>query len=282
MSIEVAQPRHEDFFQRAITAHLPQECFERLKNASVLVAGVGGGSNIAELLARKGVGKFLVADPDIYEPHNIRQRGSLVSTIGRNKAEVTAERLYDVNPYVQVQCIPEGITLANAEWLVRQADVVVDMIDLHAVEEKIAIHSHSRRYGKTVVTTPSAINGGVLWVFAPKGIPFEEFCGFKPGMPLAELAWRILDRMFGHFPEEAPAALYQAAARGERTIPLDAVGVDQASVMAVAAVENILLGRFDRVLFAPRGLHVDTSDPRHFVQVIDRSASFSSDSTGHR
>lgn len=263
-----------DLFARALTAHLPPERFERLRRATVFVAGVGGGSNIAELFVRKGIGSLVLADPDVYEPHNIRQRGCSISSAGRNKVEVIAERLRDINPHVRLRCVPEGVTLENVAELVRGADLVVDMIDLHAVQEKIALYREARRMGKVVLTAPSVINGGVLWVFSPDGISYEEFCGFREGMPLAELAWRILDRFVGQFPDEAPASMYAAAARGERTIPLDAVGVDQASVMLVGAAENLLLGRFDRVFFVPQGLQVDASDPRILARVIDRSADF--------
>ena len=237
--------------------------------ASVLIGGLGGGSNIAELLARKGVGKLIVADPDVFEPHNIRQRGSLSSTWGRGKVEVMSERLLDINPNMEVTPVREGVTMDNVSGLVRRADVVVDMLDFHALKEKVALYQAARAHHKTVVTTPSVVNGAVLYVFPPEGPTFEEFFGYDGRLPLSELALRFLRRLITHYPPEAPEAVYQAAARGERTIPLDAVGVDQASVLAASAVENVLLGRKDRIVMIPRGIQVDVSDPSYLTHVVD-------------
>jgi len=267
-------PGVEDFFQRSLTAHLPPEKFRRLQATTVLMGGCGGGSNIAELLARKGVGRFILSDLDVYEPHNIRQRCSLASTLGVEKVPATAARLKDVQPHVEVEEVREGVTPENAEGLVTRSDVIVDMIDLHALHAKVAIHRAARRQGKYVLTAPSVVNGAMLWVFAPDGPTFEAFTGYEPGAAMHEIASRHLKRMIDRYPEEAPEAMYEAAARGERTIPLDGVGVDQAAVMVAAAVENLVLGRFDRVITVPRGLHVDVSNPAALATIVDRSREF--------
>jgi tRNA threonylcarbamoyladenosine dehydratase len=265
---EAPAPATAEIFQRSLTAHLPLADFARLSSASVLVGGLGGGSNIAELLVRKGVGHLVIADPDVYEFHNVRQRGSLASTWGRSKAEVVCERLRDIHPHVKVIPVPEGVTIRNVRSLVDRVDYVVDMLDFHALPQKVALYRAAREFNKTVVTAPSVVNGAVLYVFSPKGPTFEEFFGYYPKLPPDELALRFLQRLIPHFPPEAPEDLYRAAARGERTIPLDAVGVDQAAVLAVAALENLILGRHERVVKVPRGVQVDVSDPSFMARII--------------
>ncbi len=263
-----------DIFQRSLVAHLPPKTFSLLENASVFIGGLGGGSNIAELLVRKGVGRLTIADLDVFQPHNVRQRGSLSSTWGRSKVDVMTERLLDINPNVSVTPVREGVTVENVADLVRRSTVVVDMLDFHALKEKVALHRAARDLGKTVVTTPSVVNGAVLYVFAPEGPTFEQFFGYEPAVPPGELALRFLRRLITHYPAEAPEEVYQAAARGERTIPLDAVGVDQASVLAAVAVENLILGRRERVVTIPRGIQVDLSDPAYLVRIVDFSRDF--------
>jgi molybdopterin/thiamine biosynthesis adenylyltransferase len=260
-----------EIFQRSLTAHLPGPSFDRLKEASVLVAGLGGGSNIAELLVRKGVGRLVLADLDVYEPHNVRQRGSASNTWGRGKVEVMCERLLQINPHVTTVPAPDGVTVDNVGALTRDADCVVDMLDFHALKEKVALHQAARSRGKTVITAPSVVNGAVLYVFTPEGPSFEEFFRYEPMLAPADLAMRFLDRLIPHVPPEAPEALYRSAARGERTIPLDAVGVDQAAVLVVAAIENLILGRRDRVVAVPRGIQVDVSDPAYLGRIVDFS-----------
>ncbi|HPT12369.1 MAG TPA: ThiF family adenylyltransferase, partial [Bacteroidales bacterium] len=90
---------------------LGEEALLRLKNAHVLVAGLGGvGSWAAEMICRSGVGRMTIIDGDIVSPGNInRQLPALTSTIGRRKAEVMGERLKDINPEIQLRIIPEFI-----------------------------------------------------------------------------------------------------------------------------------------------------------------------------
>lgn len=259
---------------RSISAHLANGAFRKLRETSVLIGGIGGGSNIAELLARKGFGRMVIADPDVYEPHNVRQRGSLSSTWGRPKVEVMRERLLDIDPHLDVDAVPEGVTAENVQELVASCDYVVDMIDFHGLAEKVALHRSARAQGKTVLTAPSVVNGAVLYVFAPRGIAFEEFFNYVEGIPLSELGMRFLKHLIPDFPDEAPRGMYEAAARGERTIPLDAVGVDQAGVLLVGALENLVLGRRDRVMFVPKGIQVDGSDPCRLARIIDFSVEF--------
>jgi hypothetical protein len=263
-----------DIFQRSLTAHLPPEAFDALQRSAVLIAGLGGGSNIAELLVRKGIGRLLIADLDRYEPHNVRQRGSSASTWGRPKSEVMRERLLDINPHADVVAVPEGITFANVDALVARSDYAVDMIDFHGLEEKVALHRSARRAGKLILTAPSIVNGAVLYVFRPGGISFEEFFEYEAGLPMAELGRRFLKRLIPRYAREAPEELYVAAARGERSIPLDAVGVDQAAVLVAGAIENLILGREDRVVVAPRGIQVDVSDPAYLGRIVDFGRDF--------
>ncbi len=92
--------------------------------------------------------------------------------------------------------------------------------------------------------------------------------------PVLELGIRFLKRLIPRFAPEAPESMYQEAARGERTIPLDAVGVDQAAVLCVGAVENLILGRLERVVIVPWGIQVDVSDPTFLGRWLDFSADF--------
>jgi len=269
-----APPASGEIFQRSLTAHLPPRLFDKVNRCSVLIAGMGGGSNIAELLARKGFGRLTIADLDRYEAHNVRQRGSASTTWGRSKVEVMRERLLDINPHVDVSVVPEGVTLENVAALVEGADYVVDMIDFHALREKVALYQAARRARKRVLTAPSIVNGAILYIFSPHGVTFEEFFGYEEGLPPGVLGERMLKRLIPRYAPEAPEELYRAAARGERTIPLDAVGVDQASVLLVAAMENLVLGRNDRVVTVPCGIQVDVSDPSYLARIVDFSREF--------
>ncbi|NKB61873.1 MAG: hypothetical protein GKR95_06955 [Gammaproteobacteria bacterium] len=84
-----------------------------------------------------------------------------------------------------------------------------------------------------------------------------------------------MEHLIPYFPDEAPQSVYTSAAEGKRTIPLDAVGVDQAAVMAVSALINLVAGREDKVVFVPRVMQVDTSNLQIGCKVMDAGCRFS-------
>src|SRR5512141_2515284 len=74
---------------------LGAEPLRTLQNATVAIPGCGGvGGATAILLARTGIGGFVLADPGTFDPPDInRQWAAATSTLGRNKADVYAELL---------------------------------------------------------------------------------------------------------------------------------------------------------------------------------------------
>ncbi|HNL80935.1 MAG TPA: ThiF family adenylyltransferase, partial [Agitococcus sp.] len=88
---------------------LGDEKIERLKNARVFIAGLGGvGSFAAEALARMGVGHLTLVDCDVVAASNVnRQLVALNSTVGQNKADIMAARVRDINPDVQLMVMTD-------------------------------------------------------------------------------------------------------------------------------------------------------------------------------
>ena len=112
---------------------LGEEKLARLKRAHVLVVGLGGvGAYAAEMVARAGVGKMTIADADAVNTTNInRQLVALHSTVGRQKADVLAERLRDINPDIELTVVNRYIRDEETYRLLDAAayDYVVDAID---------------------------------------------------------------------------------------------------------------------------------------------------------
>ena len=106
---------------------------ERLRNANVLVVGLGGvGAYAAEMIARAGVGRMTIADADVVSESNInRQLIALHSTVNRPKTEVMAERLRDINPKIELTIVSRFIKDDETDALLDsdKFDYVVDAID---------------------------------------------------------------------------------------------------------------------------------------------------------
>ena len=112
---------------------LGEEKLEILRRANVLVVGLGGvGAYAAEMIARAGVGSMTIADADTVSATNInRQLIALHSTIGKQKADLVAERLRDINPDIKLNVVNRFIKDDETDILLDGAafDYVVDAID---------------------------------------------------------------------------------------------------------------------------------------------------------
>ncbi len=103
----------------------------KLKNASVLLVGVGGlGSPLALYLAAAGVGRLGLVDADVVDETNL-QRQVLHGTrdVGRSKLDSATDRIADVNPNVNVVRHETMLSSANALDIVRGYDLVADGTD---------------------------------------------------------------------------------------------------------------------------------------------------------
>ncbi len=129
---------------------------QRLRTATVLVAGCGStGGAAVEPLVRLGVQRFLLADNGSYELNNLNRQSAERGDLGRNKAQVCAERLLAVNPDAGVGVYPQGITSENVDRLVAACDLVVDGVDVTeraGWRAKLALHEAAARAGRPVLT----------------------------------------------------------------------------------------------------------------------------------
>jgi len=109
-----------------------EAALEKLKNAHVAVFGLGGvGSWCAEALARAGVGRLTLIDQDTVSLTNVnRQIIALSSTVDRPKAEVMAERIYDINPAICTTPIVGSYSAEDRERFFAPYNFVADAIDL--------------------------------------------------------------------------------------------------------------------------------------------------------
>lgn len=113
-------------------ALLGADNFERLKNSSVMIIGLGAvGGYVLEALARSGIGRLVLVDFDKVDETNInRQILALGSTIGQSKAKLAAVRAADINPDCKIEV--KEIFVNNQtlpELLSEPVDFVVDAID---------------------------------------------------------------------------------------------------------------------------------------------------------
>mgnify|MGYP003467228083 FL=1 len=137
---------------------LGNEKLDILRKANVLVVGVGGvGAYAAEMIVRSGVGHLTIADADKVSETNInRQLVALHSTVGKEKCEVLAERLRDINPDLELKMVNRFIKDSETDALLdsEKFDYVVDAID--TLSPKLALIKGALERGIPLVSSMGA------------------------------------------------------------------------------------------------------------------------------
>ena len=131
VAIELSEEELEYYSRQVVMAEMGYNAQLKLKNSKACLVGVGGlGSPAAMQLAALGVGHLRIVDRDVVELTNLhRQHLYGIDQVGYPKVEVAAQRLRNLNPYINVEPLPISVNQANAEELVRDMDVVVDGLD---------------------------------------------------------------------------------------------------------------------------------------------------------
>jgi len=134
-----------------------KDALSRFRQSHIIVIGIGGvGSWVAEALARNAIGKITLIDMDVVAESNInRQLPALTSTLGRNKIDVMAERIHDINPECDVQLMDDFVTEDNISQLIStDCNFVIDCIDNSRV--KAALISWCKRQKIKIITLGGA------------------------------------------------------------------------------------------------------------------------------
>ncbi|GAA4326352.1 HesA/MoeB/ThiF family protein [Pontixanthobacter gangjinensis] len=104
---------------------------EKLRNASVLIVGVGGlGCPAAQYLVGAGIGRLGLIDHDRVSLSNLhRQLLFTEEDLGKSKAVVSKSRLQQINSEVEIDVFEEPLSLDNAENLFQLYDIILDGTD---------------------------------------------------------------------------------------------------------------------------------------------------------
>ena len=111
-----------------------------LLRSKVAVFGCGGlGGYIIEELARLGVGRITVVDPDVFEEHNMnRQLLCTQELLGKKKVDAAVHRVNAINPAVRLQAFDVAFGQNNSTELLKDVTVAADALDSIPVRLELA------------------------------------------------------------------------------------------------------------------------------------------------
>jgi len=224
---------------------------ERLRESHVAVAGLGGVGGIDLVaLARLGIGRFTIADPDVFEMRNTnRQYGATRSAQGRPKADVMCDIVHDINPEAEIRVFRDFIGPNNADAFLKDADVMVDGIDAFEIELRRLLFRKAREQGIYALGA-GPVGFSTVWViFAPRGMTFDRYFDLSDQM-------NAVEKFVAYVVGMAPASMQRSYMDlsyldvENRTGPSAGLACHLASGVVAAEVLKILLGR-GRVYAAP-------------------------------
>ena len=122
-------PSREEL-QNALLSRCTREEVEKLRNAEVAVAGLGGlGSHVSVFLARAGVGHLHLVDFDKVDMTNLNRQHYFISHLGMDKTEALKEQLLQINPWLDIKTSCERVTEENIPRLFQNADIICEAFD---------------------------------------------------------------------------------------------------------------------------------------------------------
>lgn len=151
-------PSKEEFEHIMIERHT-KPVYDRLKNARVAIAGLGGlGSNIAISLARSGVGELFLVDFDKVDLSNLNRQQYEIADLGSYKTESLSARLRRINPYIEISYRTIKVTPENAAELFGGFGIVCEAFD-KADMKAMLINTLLAECTDTVVVSGSGMAG---------------------------------------------------------------------------------------------------------------------------
>lgn len=146
-------------WKNALLERYTPEMYERISNASVAIAGLGGlGSNVAVMLARAGAGHLLLVDFDEVELTNLNRQAYTCKHLGRKKTEALAEILKEINPYIELEVQNCYINQENAVEVFQACPIVCEAFD-KAESKAVLVNTLLERQKETTIVSGSGMAG---------------------------------------------------------------------------------------------------------------------------
>jgi nitroreductase len=126
----------------------------RLDRLRVGIVGLSVGHVIAHTLALQGVvGGLRLADFDTLELSNLNRVPATVLDLGVNKATIAARRIAELNPYLPVEVMTDGLTAESIDAFFADLDVVVEECD--SLDMKVLVREAAKARGLPVLMSTS-------------------------------------------------------------------------------------------------------------------------------
>lgn len=258
----------QDFLDRSLPI-LGHEGIEALSAPLISFAGLGGVGGGAFLsLVRSGVRRFRLAENGIFDPPDMnRQAAAFASTLGQPKIQVYERLAREINPEVELELFPEGVTSDNFERFLEGSDIHVGVIDWEKGEDvKAMAPGLLKRFNLPVFSAMVFGFGAIMIAHHPEAMMPDEFWGLMNKRSTGQGFPSVISHRFGSTVTERT---YNTMKTGK--IPSTSVAGAFAGAILASEVMAYLLRGTDlvkrEIIFAPKFTIVDPMGP--IMEVVD-------------
>lgn len=251
-------PTYEEIFSRNLGIFTPEQQ-ERIRGLRIAIAGCGGlGAPVAHLLARLGVGRLHLADPEVFEASNInRQWAAYVDTLGMNKAAAVAAELQRINPDMSVSVFSDGLSDENLAAFLDGADACIDALEFFELELELQLHEAARRQRQWVFVAQGFLELNSGFAIDPLGVQFLDRIGSVGGYTAI---LRAVQACFPVLPEGVTVSdIEESITKGVTSLPSWCVPPVLDAAMVVSDVVSFLVKDSRPLATFPRVRIQDTS-----------------------
>lgn len=117
---------------------LTRDDLNTIRKSKICIFGQSIGGNVAVLCAHSGFGTLSIADFDTLDPTNLnRVYYGTSEDVGRLKVDIVAERMWSINPYMNIDISNTIIDESNLDIFLTDGKVIVELIDDFFMKVKI-------------------------------------------------------------------------------------------------------------------------------------------------
>lgn len=237
--------------------YISDETQETISNTTLLIAGCGMGSAPATCAARTGFRKFVLADGDIVDAHNLNRQFYTHADIDKPKVDSLKRHILEINPAAEVEAINANLDADNIPGIVAKSDVIFDTVDFVDLPALLGLHREAQKQGKPLFTAMNVGFGALVWYIPPgsqatwpafldEDMEKVRQAGGDPTR-YADVYISFLGRLYDQFDGEVVDVIHNilVGMKESRACPAPqlAVGSFSVSALAMTMIHDLLAGR---------------------------------------
>ncbi|OJJ20476.1 hypothetical protein BKI52_18640 [marine bacterium AO1-C] len=139
-----------------------------IREKTILFAGVGLGSVIAEAVLRIGFEKFILIDGDQVEKSNLNRQNYISDNVGVSKVNAVKQRLLSINPKAQIETHQLFLTPENMDGFIKRCDIAINAIDFDIASNSLLFDKICQKNKVPIVHPFNFGWAGAAYVITPE------------------------------------------------------------------------------------------------------------------